>query len=181
VSLVNALSLSAFNALYYRKQRADRVRSVQHYEPFFYPLDSILEWNRMYGPRGFFQYQCVVPEATSAEAMAELLSAISASGLGSFLAVLKVFGPQKSPGLLSFPQPGATLALDFPNRGPRLHALFERLDAVVRTAGGRLYPAKDGRMSPAMFKSGFPEWEVFSNYVDPRCSSRFWRRVTESS
>lgn len=181
LSLVNPLSLKIFNTLYYHKQLATETRVLQHYEPFFYPLDGILEWNRMYGPKGFFQYQCAIPMASGREATAQLLEAIGRSGLGSFLAVLKRFGSPVSPGLMSFPLHGVTLALDFPNRGPRLHALFERLDAIVRESGGRLYPAKDGRMDGSLFRAGYPQCQAFSEWIDPGFSSSFWRRVMESS
>ena len=141
-SLVNALTLKAFNALYFHRQRGDRVRALQHYRPFFYPLDAVLEWNRLYGPRGFYQYQCVLPDANRAGSARRMLEAIAASGMGSILAVLKQFGALPSRGLLSFPMSGTTLALDFPNRGERLHRLFEALDRIVLDAGGRLYPPR---------------------------------------
>jgi hypothetical protein len=96
------------------------------------------------------------------------------------LAVLKLFGDVSSPGMLSFPRPGITLALDFPNRGERLERLFQALDQIVQSAGGRLYPAKDGRMPGSLFKSGYPRWPEFARFIDPRCSSSFWRRVMES-
>jgi FAD/FMN-containing dehydrogenase len=176
-SLVNTLTLKAFNLAYYHRQRGDHVGGRQHYRPFFYPLDALLEWNRMYGPKGFFQYQCAIPDAHALAGVRQLLAAIAASGMGSFLAVLKQFGPRPSRGLLSFPLAGTTLALDFPNRGPRLHRLFDVLDRIVLDAGGRLYPAKDGRMGPAMFKAGYPRWQEFTRYVDPKFSSGFWRRV----
>lgn len=179
VSAVNPLSLKLFNTLYYHRQRARQLRETQHYEPFFYPLDGILAWNRMYGPRGFYQYQCVVPGEPAREAIALLLREIGRSGMGSFLAVLKVCGELASPGLLSFPQPGVSLALDFPNRGEKLFRLFIRLDAIVGEAGGRLYPAKDGRMPAAMFRAGYPRWREFTQYLDPCFSSSFWRRVME--
>jgi FAD/FMN-containing dehydrogenase len=181
ISLINPLSLKSFNTLYFHKQRQDTVRALQHYRPFFYPLDALLEWNRIYGPRGFFQYQCAVPPAHALRTTRSLLEAIADSGMGSFLAVLKQFGEPPSRGMLSFPMPGTTLALDFPNTGPRLHRLFERLDRIVMDAGGRLYPAKDGRMGPAIFKSGYPRWQDFSKHVDPRFASGFWRRVMEQS
>jgi len=181
ISLINTLSLKSFNTLYFNKQRQDVVRSLQHYRPFFYPLDALLEWNRIYGPKGFFQYQCVVPPERALPATRALLEAIAASGMGSFLAVLKQFGTPASRGMLSFPEPGTTLALDFPNQGPRLHALFAQLDRIVLDAGGRLYPAKDGRMSAAVFKAGYPRWTEFASYVDPRFDSGFWRRVMENS
>jgi FAD/FMN-containing dehydrogenase len=181
LSLVNSLSLKSFNTLYFHKQRRDVVSGMQHYRPFFYPLDALLEWNRIYGPQGFYQYQCAIPPERALKATRGLLEAISASGMGSFLAVLKQFGTPASHGMLSFPMPGTTLALDFPNQGPRLHKLFEALDRIVLEAGGRLYPAKDGRMGAALFKAGYPRWSEFTSYVDPRFSSGFWRRVMEQA
>ena len=181
VSLINALSLKSFNTLYFHRQGPDQVRALQHYRPFFYPLDALLEWNRIYGPKGFYQYQCVIPPDEALPVTRRLLHTIAHSGQGSFLAVLKQFGAPPSRGMLSFAQPGTTLALDFPNVGPRLHRLFDRLDDIVREAGGRLYPAKDGRMSAAMFRQGQPRLQEFVPYVDPRISSGFWRRVMEQA
>lgn len=178
-SLVNQLSLKAFNWAYYHRQVGDHVASLQHYRPFFYPLDALLEWNRIYGPKGFYQYQCVVPTEGAIEGVRRLLSTIARSGTGSFLAVLKQFGTPASLGMLSFPMPGLTLALDFPNQGPASHALFRELDSIVQDFGGRIYAAKDACMSPALFKSGYPQWSAFSTFVDPRFSSGFWRRVME--
>jgi FAD/FMN-containing dehydrogenase len=106
-----------------------------------------------------------------------MLALIARQGLGSFLAVLKTFGARPSLGMLSFPRPGATLALDFPNQGERTEKLLRELDAVTRAAGGAIYPAKDARMSGEMFRSGFPEWERFKTFVDPSFSSGFWRRT----
>ncbi len=111
--------------------------------------------------------------------MAALLATIRASGQGSFLAVLKTFGDVASKGMLSFPLPGANLALDFPNGGEPTLKLFERLDAIVSDAGGRLYPAKDARMPGTLFRQGYPRLQEFSQYVDPKFSSNFWRRVME--
>jgi FAD/FMN-containing dehydrogenase len=178
-SIVNAASLRIFNTAYYHARTSDRRRALIDYAPFFYPLDAILHWNRLYGPQGLHQYQCVIPSAVGRDATAQLLQAIARSGQGSFLAVLKMFGPLASPGMLSFPRAGITLALDFPNRGARLERLFSNLDAIVKNAGGRLYPAKDARMPGSLFRSGFPRWQEFSRYIDPRCSSTFWRRVME--
>ncbi|RZL03491.1 MAG: FAD-binding oxidoreductase [Rubrivivax sp.] len=179
LSLINTLSLKAFNLAYFNRQVGDRVQALQHYRPFFYPLDALLEWNRIYGPKGFYQYQCVVPPGQALPVTRQLLQTIVDSGMGSFLAVLKQFGTPPSRGMLSFPMPGTTLALDFPNQGERLHRLFAQLDVIVQNAGGRLYPAKDGRMGAQLFKAGHPQWPAFSHYVDPRFSSGFWRRVME--
>ena len=179
VSLVNAASLRAFNTLYYHRPRTRH--GDRWFESYFYPLDSIGHWNRLYGPRGLYLYQCVIPEAAGREGTAALLRAIARSGQGSFLAVLKAFGALESPGMLSFPRHGLTLALDFPNRGRSLERLFAELDAIVRDSGGRLYPAKDGRMPPELYRQGYPRWREFTEYIDPRCSSSFWRRVMDGA
>lgn len=177
LSLVNAASLRAFNALYYHAHRLRGGPAISHYRPFFYPLDGIADWNRMYGPRGFYQYQCVVPFEGGEQAIAALLAQIAGSGQGSFLAVLKTFGKRPSPGLLSFPQPGITLALDFPNLSDKTLHLFNRLDAIVSAAGGRIYPAKDARMPAHLFRSGYPQWEQIIPYRDPGISSAMSRRL----
>jgi FAD/FMN-containing dehydrogenase len=175
--LLNAWTIRAFNETYYRLKGRRTQIQVEHYAPFFYPLDAIVDWNRLYGRPGFYQYQCVIPSPAQEQAVPALLGEIVAAGVGSFLAVLKTFGGLPSPGLLSFPREGATLALDFPNRGGSTLQLMERLDAIVRDAAGALYPAKDGRMSAAMFRLGYPGWERFKPYIDPAFESDFWRRV----
>ncbi len=177
VSLVNTLSLRVFNHLYYALQRAKQGRGEQHYLPFFFPLDNLLHWNRMYGPRGFYQYQSVVPPAVALEATRRMLREITAAGVGSFLAVLKTFGDRPAPGMLSFPMPGTTLALDFTNGGIRTLTLFDRLNAIVREVGGRIYPAKDACMPPEMFERGYPRLSEFLRYRDPGISSAMSRRL----
>lgn len=177
ISLVNSVSVRVLNNILYYRNHSKRRHARDHFQKFFFPLDRIQSWNRMYGPRGFYQYQCVVPEAAARESMVELLSAIARSGSGSFLTVLKRCGDAEQPGLLSFPMPGITLALDFPNHPARIQRLFPELDAIVSAAGGRLYPAKDGRMSRRLFRVGYPQWSELSRFVDPCCSSSFWRRV----
>jgi len=124
------------------------------------------------------QYQCVVPFEDSNATIRELLSRIAGSGAGSFLAVIKTFGDIRSPGMMSFPRPGITLALDFANRGEKTIRFFHSLDAIVREAGGAVYPAKDACMSGESFRTYFPRWEEFSTHIDPAFSSSFWRRVT---
>lgn len=176
---LNRWSIKAFNELFYRKQLTDFRKLTTHYAPFFYPLDSISGWNRMYGNRGFYQYQCVVPAADEREVTTRIIRRIGQSGQGSFLSVLKRFGDARSVGLMSFPMPGTTLALDFRNQGEATHALFADLDALVVAAGGRLYPAKDGRMPADVFRSGYPNLESFKSMVDPLFSSTFWRRVAQ--
>lgn len=179
VSMVNRLTLRPFNTLYYWRQPARRKRHVSHYQSYFYPLDGINDWNRMYGPAGFLQHQCVLPPGVAGDATAALLQEISRSGRGSFLAVLKEFGDAPAAGMLSFPRPGTTLALDFPNTGPDLFRMLDRLDSIVSEAGGAVYPAKDARMSGNLFRQAFPAWQSFSTHIDPRFSSGFWRRVME--
>lgn len=176
VSLVSRHAVATFNRCYFHAARLGT--SVVHYLPFFYPLDAIREWNRIYGPRGFMQYQCVVPSADAVGVLKEALRRISRAETGSFLAVLKQFGHVSSPGLMSFPRPGVTLSLDFPNQGPRTLSLLDSLDELVTAAGGAVYPAKDARMSAQSFQRYFPQWEELLSYVDPNISSSFWRRVT---
>jgi FAD/FMN-containing dehydrogenase len=177
--LLNPVTVRGLNFAYYQKQQIKVKRSVVHYDPFFYPLDAIGKWNRIYGRRGFFQYQSVVPFTDGPEVSREMLSRIGRSGQASFLTVLKTFGRVTSPGMLSFPRPGITLALDFPNNGQPTMKLFAELDEIVRSAGGRIYPAKDARMSAQDFQDAYPQWKSFARYIDPRFSSSFWRRVTK--
>lgn len=175
--LLNKLSIKAFNFLYYNKQFGHSKQATVHYDPFFFPLDAVHDWNRVYGKRGFFQYQFVLPFAEGHGPVREILKTIADSGQGSFLAVIKTFGDVKSPGLLSFPRPGITVALDFPNCGARTRELFHRMDEVVLANGGRLYPAKDACMSAEAFRRSYPEAETLLPHIDPAFSSSFWRRV----
>jgi len=176
---LNRYTVKAFNNLYYHAHAAKRGASLVRYDSFFYPLDSIRRWNLLYGKRGFLQYQCVIPE-NNLVALEEVLDRIARSGMGSFLGVLKQFGSGPPAGMLSFPRPGLTLALDFAMRGEPTLQLLCSLDEVVRQSGGGLYPAKDARMSPALFEASFPRWRSFVPYIDPKMSSSFWRRVTEA-
>lgn len=153
--VLNPWSVKAFNTLYYGKAGAGTTHAVVSYDTFFYPLDAVNEWNRIYGKRGFTQHQFVIPKAAGREGLAKILSRIAASGLGSFLAVLKLFGAQThAPGSIAFPMEGYTLALDFPI-GPRLFPLLDDLDAMVLDYGGRLYLTKDSRMAPETFRRGY--------------------------
>jgi FAD/FMN-containing dehydrogenase len=178
-ALLNRITMSTFNALQYRRAPRRRRRPVP-FGPFFFPLDGIGDWNRLYGRRGFLQYQCVVPETPRGEAVREILERVSRSREVPALGVLKRFGVMRSPGLLSFPRPGLTLAVDFAFRGRRTLELLEGLDAVIREAGGAVYPAKDARMSGESFRAFYPAWETFARQMDPRFSSSFWRRVSEN-
>ena len=177
VPLVNSLTLRAFNAAYFHLNRIRSGHKMAHYQPFFYPLDRVLNWNRMYGPRGFYQYQCVIPRDQAGQTVEKLLDETRRSNTGSFLAVLKTFGERSGPGMLSFPRPGVTLALDFPNRGRRTLSLMERMDAHVRAAGGCLYAAKDARMPVDLFESGYPRLDYFRQFRDPGVSSALSRRL----
>ena len=179
ISLINGISLRAFNEFHWRKAPRSRKNARVGYDPFFYPLDAILKWNRIYGPRGFQQFQALIPEREARAGIHALLATIAQSGTGSFLAVLKRCGNEPSPGLLSFPRPGTTLALDFPQTGQLEAALLPRLDAIVRESGGRLYPAKDAHMSGEDFRRGYPAWVQLEALRDPALMSRFWKRVTQ--
>ena len=178
IALVNGASVRGFNAAYWRKlRRAGRSSRLGGCESVLYPLDAVGAWNRLYGRRGFFQFQCVVPPNDARDAIAELLRCISASDKGSMLTVLKRFGDLPSPGLLSFPMPGVTLALDFPNEGEGTRELLAKLEYIVTQANGRLYPAKDSVMSANAFRTGYPRLSEFLPAVDSGFSSLFARRV----
>lgn len=146
-----------FNSVYLRAQRPGD--AIVGFDPYFYPLDALGDWNRIYGKRGFVQYQCVLPLESSLPGMTRLLTEIGAHGSASFLSVIKRMGPQ-SFGLLSFPMPGYTLALDFPATEATFK-LFARLDAIVADHGGRLYLAKDARATPSLMESGYPRLAEF--------------------
>ena len=173
--VLNSLFLKAFNRLYYSLNKKDH--KLVSYDKFFYPLDGIGSWNRIYGKRGFYQYQCVVPKEDAEDIISELLAICSKSNAGSFLSVLKKFGAVPSPGMLSFPREGYTLALDFPNNGSKTTRMLDMLDDIVRRVGGAVYPAKDARMSAESFKQYYPMWQEYAEYIDSGFSSSFWRRV----
>ena len=177
-SLVTPLTVPPFNATYWRKLGwRRRSRQIGSYEKVFYPLDAIGEWNKAYGPNGLYQFQCRIPPGVMHDVVKELLNMIAASGQASMLSVLKLFGNRTSPGMMSFPGPGATLALDFPNRGDRTKTLLHRMEQLVVQAGGRLYPAKDGLMTAATFHAGYPAIDRFRPHIDPGFASGFARRV----
>jgi len=174
--LLNSATVSLFNLAYRHRPWTMGYHTV-HYDPFFYPLDAVGGWNRLYGARGFFQHQCAVPKAAAPGAVERLLRLTAEHRQGSFLVVLKLFGARKSPGLMSFPMEGATLALDLPNRGEATRKLLADMTAAVMDAGGRIYPAKDATMSAAAFRAGYPEWRRLEALRDPKIMSDFWRRV----
>jgi FAD/FMN-containing dehydrogenase len=178
VRLVNHWSIYLFNTVYFAAHSIGPTVARKHYSSFLYPLDQILHWNRIYGRKGLVQFQCVIPTQQAADAIAELLERISSARTGSFLCVIKMFGNKASPGLLSFPKPGATLALDFPYQGNTTLRLLDDLDAITRQGNGTIYPAKDSHMSAESFQAYFPQWQSLIPFIDLRLSSGFWRRVT---
>lgn len=173
VPLVNGLTMRLFNAVYRRAQRCGTVPAAR----FFWPLDGVGGWNRLYGPRGLHQHQSVVPHEAAARTLPLLLRTAQDAGQASFLTVLKRFGDAAAPGPLSFPRPGHTLTLDFAHRGPATLALLDRLDAIVLDAGGRTNAYKDARMSADTFQRGHPRWREVEALRDPAITSDFWRRT----
>jgi FAD/FMN-containing dehydrogenase len=159
--VLNVFTVKAFNFLYYNKNYKSEMDSVVTYEPFFYPLDVISLWNRGYGKKGFVQYQFVLP-LQARQGLIEIVERISDAGLGSFLAVLKVFGKQDS--IISFPMEGYTLALDFPVRDG-LFSFLDELDKIVLKYGGRLYMSKDARMKPGILEAGYPGLPEFKSIL----------------
>ena len=167
--LLNPVLMRLFNAAYYRVHTSRRARAAVPYQGFFYPLDAVADWNRLYGPRGFFQYQCVLPRSAGAVAVAALLERLGAAGAASFLAVIKDCGPEAD-AYLSFPLEGTTLALDLPYRGPQTEALVHELNAMVMSARGRVYLAKDAVTRAQDFASMVPrlgEWCRVRDRWDP--------------
>ena len=178
---MNPRTVALFNELYFRRQGARDVPFVTDFESYFYPLDRVGGWNRMYGARGFVQYQCVLPHATARAGLRLLFEELSRTRRASFLAVLKRFGAEGR-GLLSFPFEGYTLALDLPVTGADLFAQLDRFDSIVLEHGGRVYLAKDTRLKPETFRAMYPrfdEWLRVKRRVDPadRFASDLSRRL----
>ncbi len=179
--LLNPTTIGAFNNLYYRMEGGKHGAFTVDYEKFFYPLDVLSDWNRLYGKRGFLQYQCVVPREGALDVLTKLLDELAASKHPAFLGVLKKMGPA-SEGLLAFPMEGYTLALDLPCSGDALLELLQRFDAIVSAAGGRVYLAKDARLNGETLRAMYPGVEAFlkaKNELDPsgRFSSNLSRRL----
>lgn len=176
-SLFPASWLKVLNTMYFRIRQYKQGRRTLQYDHFLYPLDSIRHWNRLYGPKGFYQYQSVVPKSRAEDAIKAMLKTITQSGNSSFITVLKTFGDKLPRGLLSFTRPGVTLAMDFHNRDASTLNLFKRLDAIVQEAGGRIYLAKDARMSQVFFEASYPNVSQFLAFRDPGISSQLSRRL----
>jgi L-gulonolactone oxidase len=179
VRIVGSTIVKWINAAYHRAGKTRRSRR-QHYTKFLFPLDKLGAWNGLYGPSGFYQIQCVVPRPAAGEVAREILKRTAAAGEPPFLVVAKAFGTHPSPGMLSFPREGITLALDFANRGTSTIALHGDLTALVRDVGGRLYPAKDALMGADSFRAAYPQWQEFAAHMDPACRSGFWKRVADA-
>ncbi len=178
VSPLNRPGLTLFNAFYrVMKGRAPGPHATRC-QSFFFPLDAVTDWNLLYGPAGLHQHQSIVPADVARRVVPLLLAAARDSGQASFLTVLKRFGDQPSPGLMSFPRPGFTLTLDFPNRGERTVRLLAELDAITMDAGGAVNPYKDARMPADVFRRSFPRWGELERWRDPAFLSDFWHRVT---
>jgi FAD/FMN-containing dehydrogenase len=177
VCVLNRAFLSVFNAAYHWQKGGGAGSRQTSYQGFFFPLDGVGNWNRLYGPRGLFQHQSVIPFERAREVIPEMLAATRRARQGSFLTVLKRFGEARSPALLSFPRPGYTLTLDFPNSGAPTLALLAELDRITVAAGGAVNPYKDARMSPEIFAASFPAWRELESTRDPAFLSAFWART----
>ncbi|CAH2408719.1 FAD-binding oxidoreductase [Mesorhizobium escarrei] len=178
-NVLNRPFLTAFNAAYRWKKGRSTAPQQVGYQGFFFPLDGVGNWNRLYGPNGLFQHQSVMPEDVARRVVPALLAAAKRAGQGSFLTVLKRFGSIRSPALLSFPRPGFTLTLDFPNRGRTTLALLKELDQITVEAGGAVNPYKDARMGADVFAASYPEWQRLEAIRDPAFMSSFWARTAK--
>lgn len=176
--LLNNFFVSNFNRLYFSLRERGKDTFNAHYDPYFYPLDVIGSWNKIYGKKGFYQFQCVVPYADDTKAAEEIFSMLKKSDHSSFLSVVKEFSDKTPAGLMSFPRKGLTICFDIPNKGPASLKFLQRLNDCACAAGGAIYPAKDASMSPDNFIKSYPNISEFSNFIDNKFSSSFWRRVT---
>ena len=178
--LLNRYSVGLFNSFYYRRAPSQPTTKLVDINSYFYPLDALQNWNRLYGKRGFLQYQCLFPPQQSRKGLTEVIQRFRQAGHASFLTVLKRFGEEAGP--LSFPQPGHTLSLDIPHRGRKLLDFLEEIDQLVLEMGGRVYLAKDARLSPQSFRQmypRYPEWLQVKRRLDPenRIASDLSRRL----
>jgi FAD/FMN-containing dehydrogenase len=176
--LLNRWTIRAFNSAYFHASGRDGSERLVPYDTFFFPLDAIDDWNRLYGPRGFLQYQCAVRPEDAVNSIGRILRVVEHAGAAPALSVLKMFGSIRSPGMMSFPRAGTTLALDFAFEGEKTLRLLNELDKIVLAHDGAVYAAKDARMSADTFQAMYPQWQEFCRFIDPRFSSSLWRRVT---
>lgn len=170
--VLNNISIKIFNYFYYYYHLLKPKFSTVYFDEYFYPLDNIKDWNKMYGKKGFYQYQFVIPMSAKKE-LKLIFDLIRTKKQGSFLAVLKIFGSKKSGGLISFPEEGYTLALDFPNKGDKTLELFKEIDQIVKSCGGSLYPAKDSRKECAEIIKNKTNFKNFAQNIDPIIQSNF--------
>jgi hypothetical protein len=178
IRFINRTSKKIFSYIYYQKQKQlVNLKQIDNYTNFMYPLDRVNNWNKLYGNKGFYQFQCHLPSESSRETFEVILSEINQSGEEPFLAVLKPFGEIRSLGMLSFPKPGVTFSVDFGNNGFITRKLFQKLTDITIDAGGRLYLAKDNMMDLKSFEKSYSSIEDFSKYRDPAISSSLSRRL----
>ncbi|NEA36861.1 FAD-binding oxidoreductase [Streptomyces sp. SID13031] len=175
--LVNEMSVRAFNKAYLFRSKRQRPGQIG-YEKFFYQLDAVSRWNRLLGRNGFYQYHFVIPSRNVPVGLPLLVDMIHRSGNIPFLAILKRYGTNTFPGMMSFPTEGLGGAIDFVNKGQQTLRLFHELDKAMLELGGKVYLAKDSALTPEVFKVMYPRWREFSELVDPHFSSSLWRRVT---
>ena len=183
-SLVSAPFIKTFNTVYFGLSKRSGISSLDSKEmrlipsqKFYYPLDKVQHWNRIYGRKGFHQYQSVLPMNNAKDAMEEKLKVIQKHGQGSIFSILKIFGEKESRGILSFPRHGLTSTFDFPERGQVTKNLLKDLDSIVLAAGGRLYLAKDARMSKEFFEETYPNFNDINTFRDPGISSSLSKRL----
>ncbi|MCA1406804.1 FAD-binding oxidoreductase [Ensifer sp. IC3342] len=174
---LNTVTMRTVNEYRFRREGPAETISTMTWNSYFYPLDAIGSWNRLYGPRGPCQHQSVYPAQSAPEITARLLDTARRAGHASFLTVLRRFGNVASRGLLSFARPGFALTLDFANRGEATSKLLDELDRIVVDAGGAVNPCNDFRMSPETFEASFPSWAKLETLRDPAMVSDFWRRT----
>jgi len=171
---MNKVSMKVISSLYFNlnnNKKDTAKKSTTYFDSFFFPLDGILNWNRAYGKNGFYQFQCVVKKMKTIK---KILNKINQP---TFLSVLKTFGDIKSPGLLSFPMPGITLAVDFANNGEETLKQIKELEKITIEDSGKIYPAKDASMSKESFLASHPKIEEFEEYIDQNCKSKLWQRI----
>lgn len=177
-NLVSKKLMKLFNFLYFSKNLKKKTKEKTHYGTFFYPLDVLRGWNKLYGKNGFSQYQFVLPEENSKTGLDEILEVLKNDKFMPRLCVLKTFGKIPSLGHLSFPLKGTTLAMDFPVNIKKNKNLYSKLDEIVIKNGGRIYPAKDSFMNSKTFQSSYKNFHKFKKFKDTHISSDLWERVS---